>query len=271
MKYLIVNADDFGMTKSINEGIIKARREGIVTDVSMLATGRAFDDAVNLAGANGISGVGAHLSLTELAPVPPRRGIMSRGAFLLEFLSGRLSEGDIRLELRRQLDRIKGSGLEITHIDSHEHLHMLPRMLKIFIELAGEYGIPAIRFLRNDRMAGMPAPEKLFRCLIMGYFATKGGPIFKGSRLRCTDRVLGFLGSGRLSEKLVIGMLDSLPEGSSELICHPGFLSPEVVDDYSWHVNCEAELFILTSRCARNSITKNGINLVSHASFSRTE
>lgn len=267
MKYLIVNADDFGMTKGINAGIVQAMAEGIVTDTSLIACGGAFDDAVRLARANGIRRIGAHLSLTEVPPLVLRRRIKNYSVLALKLLSGAVSLEEARSELKCQLDRIRGEGFEITHLDSHENIHILPGLRGIFVDLAVEYKIPAIRLLRENGMHGAPRAGKFYRLFISRYFSGKSEKDLKAAGLFSPDRLLGFLDSGRLSEALLIDMLNSLEEGVTELAAHPGFLSPELIDSYRWHINCEDELYALTSPKARRVIEDNRIKLVSYSHF----
>ncbi len=264
MKYLIVNADDFGMSKGINEGIVKAVREGIVTSVSVLAAGGAFDDAVRLARANGIGDVGAHLSITEIPNLALGKDAKSLELFLAEFIFGRMREDDLRREFKAQIDRIRKAGFEITHLDSHEHIHLLPRMLRIFIGLARECSIPAIRLLREEKVIGPLTPGKAYRLFLSRNFTKEGERVMRNSGLFSPDHLLGFIDSGRLSEELLVKMLGSLEEGATELVAHPGFLDPQVLDDYRWHVNCEYELYALVSRRVRQAVEENNIKLISY-------
>ena len=111
MKYLIVNADDFGMSRGTNEGIVKAMRDGIATGVSILAAGGAFDDAVGLARANGIHGVGAHLSFTEIPNLILKDRVNSLESFVAGSLFGTIRQEDVRREFRAQLGRIRAARL----------------------------------------------------------------------------------------------------------------------------------------------------------------
>ncbi len=262
MKYLIVNADDFGMTRGINGGIVTALREGIVTSAGMLACGDAFADACELASARGIREVGVHLCLTELPPVVLRTRMKNYGSFLLKFLSGAVTKGEVRDEFRAQIEKVRKAGFEIVHVSSHEHIHMIPDVFTIFVEMAREYNIPSLRYLREEGAWGRLTPGRLYRMSISRYFARKNETALENSNLYHADHLLGFLDSGMLTEKRLIEMLNSLREGVTELVCHPGFLSPEIVDKFRWHINCEDELFALTSPAVRRAIEANHIKLV---------
>jgi predicted glycoside hydrolase/deacetylase ChbG (UPF0249 family) len=264
MKYLVVNADDFGMAESINEGIARALNEGIVTSTSILGCGDAFSGAVRIARERGIRDVGAHLALSEVTPIAFPHKLKSHRDLVVGLLSRRITFGEIRAEFKRQLDRIRGEGLEITHLDSHENIHMLPGIMRIFLELAGEYNVPAMRRVRGEMISGAWTPKKAYRVALSGIFEARNGPLFAKSKVLFPDRIAGVLNSGRLTEGGLLEMLDSLQEGVTELIGHPGFISPAVTRRYCWHASCEEELYALTSRRVRRRIDEIGIRLVSY-------
>ena len=264
MKYLIVNADDFGMAKGINEGIVKALREGIATSASMLAAGACFEDACRLARENGIKEVGAHLSATEVPNIVLRRKMMSRNIFFSLLLTGAITGEEVLREFRAQIERIRKAGFEITHLDSHEHIHLLPRVLRILIDLAREYNIPAVRLLREERIRGALTPEKVYRFSLSRLLTRDSAITLRKAGLFSPDHMLGFVDSGRLSEDLLIDMLGSLEDGMTELIAHPGFLDPDVLDHYRWHVNCEYELSALVSRRVKQLLDEKRVKLISY-------
>lgn len=278
MKYLIVTADDFGLSKSINEGIVKAYREGIVTSLNLMPAGWAFEDAIALAGSIKLEEAGAHLSLTETSPVANPRAIPTlvtgKGAFhkthtqfFLKLFLNRIERKHIYTELKEQLDRLKETGIRINHISSHEHIHMMPYVLDIFIELAKEYGIPAIRYPRKERLVWPFTVKKICRRLLLSYLEKGMRKILDNSGLLCTDKFLGFLDSGKIRENVLSGMFASLQEGTTELVTHPGFLSPEVLDRCIFYSNCETELAALTSRRVKDIIADNGIRLIKYSEF----
>ena len=278
MKYLIVTADDFGLSKSINEGIVKAHRDGIVTSISLMPAGWAFEDALERAKAIGLKEAGAHLALTETSALTEPSKVPTLAAkngkfqknhirFFLNLFLKRIDRGHIYVELREQLNRIKNSGITVTNISSHEHIHMMPAILDIFIELAKEYKIPAIRFPRNDRLFFTFGAKKIVRKLILLWMEQGMNKMLKNSSLAYTDNFLGFLDSGNLREETLTDMLESLSEGVTELVCHPGFLSPEVLDRCIFYSDCETELAALTSRKVKNLIADKGIRLIRYGEF----
>lgn len=265
VKHLIVTADDIGLTKSINEGIAKACREGIVSSVSVMPAGEAFEDALKVIKDLGLKEIGAHLSLTETKPLlSSSRFYLNHNRFFKDILFGRPDLGWVRRELKAQLELLKRAGVKITHINSHEHIHMIPEILNIFISLAKEFNIPALRYPRRDRPMRPFNIRDLYKKSVLSYFSGRSRDIFKSSGLLYTDHFLGLLDAGKLKEDLLIEMLSCLKDGVTELVCHPGFLSPEVMDSYKWHVGAEAELFALTDPRIKSAIKNNGIRLITY-------
>ena len=278
MKRLIVVADDFGLTESVNEGILKAVREGIVTSVNIMPSGEAIDGTLSLAREAGIKEAGAHLALTETVPVSDpskvrtllsgdRRFWKSRASFIPRFLLGLVDPDEIYVELRSQLERVERSGIRVVSLSSHEHLHMLPGILDIFVKLAKEYDIPSVRFPRSERKPPRPKTGYMYRSAILSFFNPDIERKMKAYGLKSPEHFLGFLDSGGITEKNLLQMIGSLRDCTTELVCHPGFLGPEIVDRYRFHLNCEAELYALTSGAVKKRIKDDGIELLSYGAY----
>ena len=265
MKYIIVTADDLGLARSINDGIAKACREGIVSSVSVIPTGEAFGDALKVIKDLGLKEIGAHLSLTETKPLlSSSKFYKNHNQFFKNIFFGKVDLEWVYKELKAQLELLKEADVKIAHINSHEHIHMIPEILNIFILLAKEFNISALRYPRRDRPVRPFDIMDLYKKSVLSYFSGRTARLFKSSGLLCTDHFLGFLDAGKLKEDLLIEMLDGLEDGVTELVCHPGFLSPEVVDNYKWHIGAEEELFTLTSCRVKSAIKNNGIRLITY-------
>jgi len=282
MKNLIVSADDFGFHKSINEGIAKARKEGIVTSLNLMPTGGAFEDAVRLIKEMDLKEIGAHLSLTETSPsldagkVPTlvaKDGRFHRNhtAFFLNFFLKKIDLLQVYLELKNQLDCLQRVGARITNLTSHENIHMVPHILDIFVRLAKEHNIPSMRRLRKEKLPAHFSPRRLYKKSVISYFEKGMGDILNRYGIAATDHFLGFLDAGNIREDSLLVMLDSLEDGTTELMTHPGFLSPEVLDKYKAYLNCEAELAALVSRRVKRLIQNKGIKLVTYGEFLKTK
>jgi predicted glycoside hydrolase/deacetylase ChbG (UPF0249 family) len=278
MKQLIVAADDFGLTKSVNEGIVRAHQEGIVTSLNLLPTGEAFDDALRLAKDIGLDEAGAHLALTETRAITDPAKILTlvdtdgnfykgHAQFFLKFISGGIDLGQIYVEWRAQLEKARAVGITITNLSTHEHIHMIPALLDIVIRLAKEYNIPAVRYPHADRSFRPLTVKTLYKQAALICLEKKTGKMLRSSGLVYPDHFLGFLDSGNITETVLLSILDSLDEGTTELVCHPGFLGPEVLTKYTFHTNCEAELFALTHRRVKKHADEKCIGLIGYAEF----
>ena len=274
MKYLIVSADDLGLAESINRGILKGYAEGIVTSLNVIPSGKAFFDAMSSLKLLKPKEISAHLALTGTSPVTEADKVptlvaqdgnfhKSYPGFLPRFLFGKVNNDEIYLELRNQLERLKATGITITSLSSHEHIHMLAGILEIFIKLAKEYKISSIRYLHNDRFLYPYNVKKVFKKIILEYFDGKTKRALDKTPIRYTDNFLGFLDSGNIREELLIRMLKDLPDGTTELVAHPGFISAEVLDRCVFHRHCETDLAALTSRRVRKVIDDSHIKLIS--------
>ena len=140
---------------------------------------------------------------------------------------------------------------------------MLPGILEIFIRLAKEYNVPAIRYPRKDKLFYPYSPGKFLKKAILAYFEKKIKKSLDEASIRYADNILGFFDSGNIREELLMNMLNGLPEGVTELIAHPGFISADVLDRCIFHRNCEMDLAALTSRRVKKTIADNGIKLIS--------
>jgi chitin disaccharide deacetylase len=255
MLRLIVNADDLGLTEEVNEGILCAHRNGIVTSSSLMAVGEAFDDAV--ARCNQVPGLdlGVHLTLVEERPcldpdvIPTlvdSTGRFHRHAILFakKYFAGQISVEEVERELEAQVEKVLSRGISISHLDSHQHVHMLPQISAIVMKLARQHDIPAIRVpyepIRPYMLRGSGALSRLLQLAILNCFST-----LARSRINCrVDHVVGFHTSGRLDQNKLKNLLDALPgNGICELMCHPGVrdpFSPYLHWGYHWQDELEA-------------------------------
>ncbi len=267
---LIVNADDFGLSREVNEAVILAHRRGILTSTSLMVSGAAFEHAVALAKDNPSLAVGLHLTLVDGRPVmrpleiphvASRNGAFLSGptrAGLYYFLCPR-ARGELFHEIEAQFEKFAQSGLSFSHVDAHCHLHLHPVVLDAIVEIARRYGIKRVRvpadsffsalpFLRSAPLAGGSA--LLFR-LFTGRMKRKlrrRGFIFPG-------RVYGNLLTGKMSREYVLALLDGVPRGFSELYFHPSLPGSEK------DLQRVRELSILMDPGVRSKIDRLGIVL----------
>jgi predicted glycoside hydrolase/deacetylase ChbG (UPF0249 family) len=242
---LIVTADDVGLHPGMTAGAIRAHQEGIVTACSVVANGTAFDDAVSQLKSVPSLEVGVHLALVEERSLTGMHFPTSYLAFVL----GRKDIAAIERELRAQIERVLASGLRVTHLNGHQHLHMLPSIFAIVVRLAKEYGIGYVRRVR-DR-------------------GGRGGVVRKGSiaalnRLGRTaaphsnDLTIGVMEAGHLTAARTVALLQHA-EGTTELVTHPGIR----VDAYPhWRYAWDVETAALCDRSVREAIVNRGIELI---------
>ncbi len=218
MRRLIINADDFGFTRDVNEGIVHAHREGVLTSTTLMANGEAFDDAVRLAKETPTLDIGAHLVLVQGNSVLDGRPLPESPRQLLGVLAKRGL--NVYAELKAQIEKIRAAGLSISHLDSHKHTHLVPSVFKAVVKLAGEFGITWVRLpLDTTVRLGKPltaAGNRYYRKLT------------RGTSVRFTDHFLGFQLTGSLTEESMARALNRLQEGVTEFMCHPGYLGDEL-------------------------------------------
>lgn len=234
---LIVNADDFGRSPSINEAVIRAHREGILTTTSLMVNEAACAEAVALARQNPRLGVGLHLTfLCGHSALPPgqipdlvnERGEFTEspaGAGFRYFFQRRLHE-QLRSEIHAQFERFRATGLTLDHVNGHLHLHLHPVIFRILMEDAGSLGIERVRLTfdplwLNLRLASGRWAYRLSHALIFHSLAARARPVLKRQGFRSTQRVFGLLQNACVDEAYVLGLLSRLPMGDSELYSHP--------------------------------------------------
>jgi predicted glycoside hydrolase/deacetylase ChbG (UPF0249 family) len=259
---LIVNADDFGFARDVNEGIVEAHRNGILTATTLMANGSAFEHAADLALEAPSLDVGCHLVLVQGQSVlDPSRALPATVKDLVSaLLRGELPVYD---ELSAQVRKIVRAGIHPTHIDTHKHTHLLPPVLTAVTRVARENGI---RWVRRPFDFGIDAKARVTKRIVtFGMRTTRPGFARALGDLRTTDHFTGFQSTGRLDGAGLIDTLERLPEGLTELMCHPGKLGPELrAASTRLKESREIELAALTSREARQTIARRGIELVSY-------
>jgi hopanoid biosynthesis associated protein HpnK len=280
MKQLLVNADDFGLCQGITDGIIAAHQHGIVTSTSIVASGRGFADAVAQARANPAFDVGVHLTLVEEYPVASPRDIptLAQGdgrfpknyaALLPGLLLGRISLKDVEREFRAQIEKCINAGLTPTHLDSHQHVHALPPLFRMVQRLAREYGIYGMRLPRDSpRWRGKFPCDGFAQKYALSLLARADTFAFSDQSIKKCQGAAGIFDSGVLSEERLLAIVDRIPEGTTELVCHPGAGDAESRALYGhWHYNWETELAALTSMAVKSRLQARQIGLVSYSAL----
>jgi predicted glycoside hydrolase/deacetylase ChbG (UPF0249 family) len=264
---LIVNADDFGLTLGVSAGILRAHRDGIVTSTSVLAVGRAFD-ATSAALRDAGMGVGVHLTL--VGEDPPLLGareiptlVGARGRFRRSWreyagatLGGRVDVADVHRELRAQLEKVQRSGLTITHLDTHQHLHLLGPVASVLFDLGARAGVSALR---------VPArPGSGPTDLLLGRLTSRLRNRAASLGFRSPEAFAGLGHSGHMSQarlEQAIGQLADSAVRSAELGVHPGEGSDPDRARFRWGFEWGAELAGLCAPSVRRVVERCGVRL----------
>jgi len=237
---LILNADDFGLTPGINRAIAELHSAGALTSATLMANGPAFDDAIRIAHAQPTLAIGCHIVLTDGIPLSPPETIptllgpdrRSFRASLTDFfaavLIGKVSAAEIEREAHAQIARIQQEGISLTHIDTHKHTHILARVARPLLAIAERAGIPAIRNPFEPRWSIALGKSRILRRLqlrslrfLQPRFLAL--PQIRSGRVVTTNGTLGISATGNLNSTTLRAILNAMPIGTWELVCHPGY------------------------------------------------
>ncbi len=290
MRRLIVNADDFGMTRGINRAIVEGSRNGIITSTTLMATAPAFNDAVNVAQLFGPQvSVGCHVILLDGTPALPSDQVhtllqpnSSTGAAefrikLIDFaraaFAGKLDPSQLESEAAAQMQRIQNTGIQLSHFDCHKHAHMFGAVLRPLLRAANDRGVQAVRnpfgrlfplpfarILRNPKLWRRVSELGVLRSFAAGF---RREVSLHG--LRTPDGSVGVLDTGTLDLESFLIIVDALPEGTWEFVCHPGYNDADL-DRVRTRLrqSRETELGVLTSAEVRDPLDRLGIELITY-------
>jgi len=292
MRRLIVNADDFGFTAGVNRAIAEAHRSGIVTSSTLMANGRAFEDAVGLAKTMPRLSVGCHVVLIDGEPIVEAKRIpslisksstsaSSGGArfrdglksFAVRALAGRLNADEIEAEAAAQIRKLQLAGIPVSHLDTHKHTHLFPSVLRPLLRAARSCGVQAVRnpfgprrllqageLLKRPSLWTRSAEMRILRTLAVKFRNTA-----RQDGVLTPDGSLGVVVTGSLDEKLFRAMAEIIPEGTWEFVCHPGYNDDDLKAAKTRLRESRAtELRLLTMPEARQILLKHGIELISY-------
>jgi predicted glycoside hydrolase/deacetylase ChbG (UPF0249 family) len=238
---LVVTADDVGLHPGMTAGAIRAHQQGIVTACSVVANGVAFDDAIARLRDVPSLEVGVHLTLVEERALTGMRFPKKYTTFLPLYLARVIGIAAIERELRAQVDKVRATGIPITHLNGHQHLHVLPRVFVVVQRLAHEYAIPYVRTVNDHGGTARRLPIAALNAL--------------GRRAPGTNqRTIGVAAAGHLTD--VVPLLDHVA-GITELVTHPGL----GVTGYTWGYDWEAETRALCDPRLPEELAKRGITL----------
>lgn len=283
VRRLIINADDFGLTSGVNRGISEGSRFGTITSATLMAAGPAFSDAVALARTLPQLKIGCHVVLIDGVPVAEQvptlvgsdhRFRSSLREFATAALRGKMSGNEIQRETEAQIRKIQAAGLTVTHVDTHKHTHIFPHVLRPMLRAARNCGIKAVRnpvepLLSWPRGLIAGTPSMWLRCAGVVAFQTFRGAFQKAIRdegVFTTDGTIAIAVTGKLDERALPVIVDALPEGTWELVCHPGYADDDLRAAGTRLIETrELELQALTSAQIKHQLSQRGIDLISYA------
>ena len=282
-----MNADDLGWTEGVNRGIAEAHRNGIVTSASLLANGAAFASGVELARTTPALGVGVHLNLSDGEPVAERELVTSllndRGeleakpeSLLLRLARRSVLLEQVEFEWDAQIQKVRDVGIEPTHLDGHRHVHMLPGLFEIVLRLAKKHGIAAVRISHEESSlrAALSSGAKQKGTVVMRQgvqarglkmLARDAHEQAERAGIAAADYFCGIAQTGELTREGIVRLLEILPEGTTELMCHPGYVDADLARSATrLQGSRQTEVDILTNTEIRNLVASQGIRLIDY-------
>ncbi len=237
MKQVIVTGDDFGLAVPVNEAIEEAHRHGVLTAASLMVTAAAAGDAVERATRLPTLRVGLHIVLVEGLPALPVSQVSGlvdgNGEFSTHLVRAGLNfyfrpavRRQLEAEIRGQFEAFCRTGLQLDHVNAHNHMHLHPLVLRLILKVGREYGLRAVRLpLEPPVLSWRATGENLGQNLVSSTFLFPWLMLMKTrlrhAGIRTNDRVFGMASSGRMSSERVRGFLKVLPEGVTEIYFHP--------------------------------------------------
>ena len=253
---MIVHADDFGLHPSLNAGIERAHREGVVTSASLMPLGPAFNDAVRRCHTLPHLDLGLHFALVGVAGCPP-----TLSAFLSRYMRGLLPATTIATSLRSQLDIVQRQGLTLTHLDSHQHLHALPGVMRVVCPIAAEYGIGAIRLPIDGPPRAHVSTARKAQAATLRAMALLSRRYVTAAGLTTSDYFSGMAVSGHLTPETLAAYVKNARPGLTEIVCHPGTDNQELGTAFDWGYDWEGETSALTSEEVKRTLGASGMML----------
>jgi predicted glycoside hydrolase/deacetylase ChbG (UPF0249 family) len=277
---VILNADDFGLAPAHTRRVAALRAKGLLTDVSLLANGTSFSEASRSLTAAALSETGVHLCITggERPVSAPRdvpsllSGVSFRAHWpgvLLALTAGRIRRAEVEREWEAQIARAEGAGLRVTHLDSHQNLHLHPFLFPVTVALALQFRVPFVRAPRADDPSGRPdaPPLSRLRARLLALLGSRGRRLLDEAGLPEPPRVLGLAEAGHMTAARFARAIANLPEGDYEVALHSGDEDDVTRARYLWGYDWRGEAEALESGAVAAALAARGITAVSFAAL----
>lgn len=278
-RFVIVNGDDFGFSSGVNQAIIQAHQHGVLTSTSLMVSGDAAQEAIALAHNHPSLAVGLHLVLVCGRSVLPPEQIPHLVDPMGHFSNSPLRAGliyqfqpqarqELSLEIRAQLEKFRDSGLALSHVDGHLHLHTHPVVLDILTKLAPEFGIRVIRLPSEELGINLQLDRrnlltKLIWSMVFGRLRHYGAELLVSHQIKFADRVYGLLQTGNVTESYLLGLIPQIQANLVEIYAHPAITKPGEALNGSVGAG-EPELAALLSEQVRQTLSLNGFELINY-------
>ena len=259
LRYIIINADDFGRHAEINRAVEEGLVHGCLRSATVMPGGAAFAGAIDIARRHEELGLGVHFTLVDGHPILPPEEIPSlvgsegdflpdHTALLKRYLKGSINLEEVRRELAAQLQKVEATGIPISHVDSHQHMHTLPGIIDIVLDLAARAGIRAVRAPRTPLFAGaFGGLGQLVGRLGLSTLARLAACKAHRRGLLTPDNFAGIVAGEAVSEGELLHLIAHLPQGTTEVMMHPGTKNDVLQEDSGWQHDFEAELAAILS------------------------
>lgn len=259
LRYIIINADDFGRHAEINRAVEEGLVHGCLRSATVMPGGAAFAGAIDIARRHEELGLGVHFTLVDGHPILPPEEIPSlvgsegdflpdHTALLKRYLKGGVNLEEVRRELAAQLQKIEATGIPISHVDSHQHMHTLPGIIDIVLDLAARAGIRAVRTPRTPLFAGaFGGLGQLVGRLGLSTLARLATCKAHRRGLLTPDHFAGIVAGEAVSEGELLHLIAHLPQGTTEVMMHPGTKNDVLQEDSGWQHDFESELAAILS------------------------
>lgn len=259
LRYIIINADDFGRHAEINRAVEQGLMHGCLRSATVMPGGAAFAGAIDIARRHEALGLGVHFTLVDGNPILPPSEIPSlvaedgrflpdHTALLRRYLKGGVNLEEVRRELAAQLRKVEATGVPISHVDSHQHMHTLPGIIDIALDLASSARIGAVRAPRTPLFAGaFGGLGQLVGRLGLSTLAQLAAVKAHRRGLAVTEHFSGIVAGEAVSEAELLKLIAHLPQGTTEVMMHPGTCNEVLQEDSGWQHDFEEELRAITS------------------------
>ena len=282
LRYIIINADDFGRHAEINRAVEEGLVHGCLRSATVMPGGAAFAGAIDIARRHEELGLGVHFTLVDGHPILPPEEIPSlvgsegdvlpdHTALLKRYLKGGVNLEEVRRELAAQLQKIEATGIPISHVDSHQHMHTLPGIIDIVLDLAARAGIRAVRTPRTPLFAGaFGGLGQLVGRLGLSTLARLAACKAHRRGLLTPDNFAGIVAGEAVSEGELLHLIAHLPQGTTEVMMHPGMKNDVLQEDSGWQHDFEAELAAILSPRVGEALRKAEVEPVNFRHLSCT-